>query len=274
VVLVRKGKKTAAGVDAPGRPRDVTAFAEPRLDLIECPTCRKGGVRPARGELRCSSCRDRFPIAGGIVEFQRTFDEYSENYDRICADDLEVPKTPSIVKRIFAELVLERAEGVVCDLGCGDGYVIRRVRAKYRIAVDIARSYLETLPRSILRLWARVETVPLRTAAADTVVCTDVIEHVVDAAALAGEIDRLCKEDGSVLLGFPFEQDLSVYDLPEYKAKYGKYRFVHLRSIDDELIGRLFPSFEVRAERLITEGMALMEFKPFPIKFIELRRKL
>lgn len=253
-------------------PEDVIELAPPLLHLLECPTCRTGGVRDDGRELLCRSCGDRFPVSRGIFEFQRTFDEYSDNYDRICADDLDAPKTPAVVKQVFADLIVARADGVVCDLGCGDGYVIRRVRATHRIAVDIARRYLQTLPPSIMRLWARVENVPLRAGAADTVICTDVIEHVEDATAVAAEIDRLCTDDGRVLLAFPFEQDLSVYDLPEYKAKYGKYKFVHLRSIEDGLVARLFPRFEVRAERLITEGMSLMEFKPFPIKFVELRR--
>jgi hypothetical protein len=61
--------------------------------------------------------------------------------------------------------------------------------------------------------------------------------------------------------------------LPEYKVKYGKYAFVHLRSIGDETIAELFPSFSLEYERLITEGMPQMEFKPFPIKFVELRRR-
>jgi SAM-dependent methyltransferase len=252
--------------------RDVIAMRPPLLELIECPTCRAGGVRDGGSELRCTSCGDRFPVADGIFEFQRTFDEYSDNYDHICADDLEAPKTPSVVKTAFADLIVERARGVVCDLGCGDGYVVRRVTAKHRIAVDIARRYLESLPSSIVRLWARVESVPLRTGAVDTVICTDVIEHVQDAQRLALEIDRLCNDNGRVLLACPFQQDLGVYELPEYKEKYGKYKFVHLRSIDDDLIARLFPRFELRGERLITEGMELMEFKPFPIKFFELRR--
>jgi predicted TPR repeat methyltransferase len=204
----------------------------------------------------------------------RSFDDYTENYDRIAADDLSVPKTPTLIKQIFVELVEARARGVVCDLGCGDAYVLRQLsRQKTRIAVDLAFAYVERLPGEIAGLWSTVEDVPLRTACIDTLVCTDVIEHVRDAGRLATEIDRLLADDGQALLAFPFEQDLSVYDLPAYRAKYGKYRYVHLRSITDELIGELFPRFEVRAEHLITEGMASMEFKPYPIKFVELARR-
>lgn len=245
------------------------------LALLECPSCRNAelSLRNDGTAVSCAGCGDVFEVRDGVLCFQRQFDEYSENYDEICRDDLVEPKTPAIVKEIFAGLAVARAAGVVCDLGSGDGFVIRRVEAPLRIAADIAFPYVKRLPDEILRLWARVEDVPLRSGAADTIICTDVLEHVLDAQVLAAEIDRLLTPDGRILLAFPFEQDLSVYELPEYKAKYGKYTFVHLRSIGDGLVKELFPGFAVVFERLITEGMALMEFKPFPIKFLELRRR-
>ncbi len=248
------------------------------LTLLECPICRAGGFRLIDNldnptKLLCTQCHDAFPIRKGVICFQREFDDYSENYDKICVDDLVKPKTPSVVKRIFAQLIQERVRGITCDLGCGDGYVIQRVNSNTKIAVDIAFPYLERLPSSIMRLWGRVENVPLRSGCVDTIICTDVLEHVLDASLLASEIDRLLKPDGRALLGFPFEQDLSVYELPAYKAKYGKYKYVHLRSINDSMIAKLFPTFEVSYSHLITEGMELMEFKPYPIKFIEIVRR-
>lgn len=242
------------------------------LALLRCPSCCSGGLVLAGEALSCVGCGDRFELRNGVACFQRQLDEYSENYDRIAADDLVEPKTPAVVKEIFAGLVCERVRGIVCDLGCGDGYVIQRVESERRIAVDIAFAYLERLPASIVRLWSRVENVPLRSGSVDTLICTDVLEHVLDARALAAEIDRLLKPDGRALLAFPFEQDLGVYDLPEYKRKYDRYKFVHLRSIGDETIAELFGGFRVAHERLIAEGMALMELKPYPVKFVELAR--
>jgi SAM-dependent methyltransferase len=251
----------------------VTIAVPDLLRRLECPTCRNGQLVADGAEFSCAACGDVFGVDAGVLCCQRTFDDYSENYDQIASDDLLEPKTPPIVKEIFAQLVVERARGVVCDLGCGDGYVIRRVESPHRIAVDIARAYLDRLPADILRIWSRVERVPVAAGSVDTVICTDVLEHVVDALPVARELDRLCAPDGRLLLAFPFEQDLSVYELPEYKAKYGKYKFVHLRSITDDTVATLFPSWDVLDEHLIEEGMPLMEFKPFPIKFVELGRR-
>jgi len=242
--------------------------------LLECADCRAGALVLDGSELVCERGAHRFPVRDGVGCFVRAFDDYTENYDLIAADDLSEPKTPPVVKQVFTQLVQERARGVICDLGCGDGYVIRRLSDhERRIAVDLAFAYLRLLPGDTTALWSTVEDVPLRSGSVDTIVCTDVIEHVLDATLLAGEIDRLLGPGGQALLAFPFEQDLGVYDLPEYKAKYGKYKYVHVRSIDDALIAELFPGFEVRSEHLITAGMAAMEFEPYAIKFVELARR-
>lgn len=246
--------------------------ADLAVDLLQCPACRGGTLRVEPARLACVACATSFPVVSGIACFVRRFDDYTENYDRICADDLQEPKTPSVVKEILACLVEEQAAGVTCDLGCGDGYVIRRVRASRRLAVDIARRYLEGLPPEITRVWSRAEELPLRGGVLDTLICTDLIEHVLDVKPVRDQMVRVLRPGGRLLLGVPFEQDLSVYELPAYRAKYGRYKYVHLRSINDRFIAAAFPEFEVEHEHLITEGMPLMQFKPYPIKFLAMRR--
>ena len=246
------------------------------LSLAECITCRSGGFRlegESRQELVCEHCGGRFDVRDGIACFLRVSTDYIENYDQISRDDLVESKTPTVVKDAYSQLVRWRARGVSCDLGCGDGYVIQKIDATIKFAVDIAMPYLQRLPASIERIWGYVEDVPLKPGCIDTIISTDVLEHVLDAQRFANEIDRLLAPNGRVLIAAPFEQDLSVYDLPEYKQKYGKYKYVHVRSVNDETIAELFPTYEVRFSHLITDGMKLMEFRPYPIKFYDLRRR-
>ena len=199
--------------------------------------------------------------------------DYLLNYDAICRDDIRVPKTPTVVKEILRDLIAERSGGIVCDLGCGDGYIIKNIDADIKVAVDIAYPYLQNLPNDIIRIYGPVESVPLDMRSIDTVICTDVLEHVLSAEMVASEINCLVKSDGNILLAFPYKQDLSVYDLPEYKKNQKQYKYVHLRSIDDEFIAKIFPRFKVKFEQLIEDGMAEMKYKPYPIKFLELVRK-
>ena len=245
------------------------------LSLLECPRCRASALTLVGERLICGGCAAPASTADGIAGFLDEVDEvddYVENYEQICTDDLREPKTPGVVKEMFTRLAVERAHGTVCDLGCGDGFVVRRIEADRRIAVDIAREYLLRLPPDILRIHGWAERTPLRAAGIDTVICTDLLEHVREAEPLAAEIKRILRPGGRLLLAVPYRQDLSVYELPAYKAKYGKYKYVHLRSVDDAMVERLFSSFELGFTHLITEGMELMEFKPYPIKFYELLR--
>lgn len=241
--------------------------------INQCTACQAPALERRDDALQCGSCGARFEITEGVYAFMRDIDDYSENYDQICQDDLLHPKTPDVVKGIFTELVLERAKGAVCDVGCGDGHVITRIKSAERFAVDIAHSYLKRLPSEISRVWCRAENLPFASSSFDTLVCTDVLEHVLDAEVLAAELTRIIKPGGRLLLAVPFEQDLSVYELPEYKAKYAKYKYVHLRSVDDAMIAALFSKFDIAFDHLITEGMPLMEFNPYPIKFFELVRR-
>lgn len=215
-----------------------------------------------------------FTMRSGVLDFIYKSTDYLENYELICKDDLVREKTPTEVKKAIFSLVKDRKLGRFCDIGCGDGFIIKQAESPDKIAVDIALDYLRILPDTITRVRCWAEDTPFKTGSMDTILCSDVIEHVLDARLLAGELTRIVKPEGSILLAFPFEQDLSVYELPAYKAKYAKYKYVHLRTINDLLIKELFPNHDVIFSRVITEGMKLMEFKPYPIKFIELKRKV
>lgn len=247
----------------------------PSPAVTRCTICKRDALswREAAAAVVCSACEESFETRSGVLNFMRSFDDYTENYDAICKDDLLAPKTPGIVKTIFTDLVRKRARGRICDVGCGDGFVITRTSGSDRIAVDIAFEYLRRLPDELTRIWCRAERLPIQSPSIDTVICTDLREHVQDARQLVAELERILTPDGTILMAFPFEQDLSVYELPAYKTKYGKYKYVHLRSIDDALIAQLFPVFEVRSSHLITEGMESMEFKPYPMKVVELTRR-
>jgi len=215
-----------------------------------------------------------FSVHNGILDFIYESTDYLENYELICKDDLCKEKTPMAVKKILLSLVKDRILGRFCDIGCGDGYIIEHIESPDKIAVDIAFDYLSLLSDNITKVRCWAEDTPFKTGSMDTILCSDVIEHVLDTRLLAKELTRIIKPEGNILLAFPFEQDLGVYELPKYKAKYAKYKYIHLRAINDLLIEELFPDYNVVFSCMIREGMKFMEFKPYPIKFIELRRKV
>jgi hypothetical protein len=94
-----------------------------------------------------------------------------------------------------------------------------------------------------------------------------------DETALARGLARIVKPGGQLLLATPWEQDLSVYETEDYKTKYAKYKYVHLRSVDDAMIARSFPDFEMVAATTIGIGMKHMTLKPYPIRFMHMRKR-
>lgn len=101
--------------------------------------------------------------------------------------------------RACVERVLEHIVGdSVCDVGCGTGYLSRRIRdaAPTTIARVAAVDFL--LDRSgdwsrIETHEARIENLPFADAEFDTVVCTHVLEHILDIRAAVAELRRISR---------------------------------------------------------------------------------
>src|SRR5437763_9125601 len=100
------------------------------------------------------------------------------------------------------------------DAGCGDGRYLRALDAELpqRIAgVDISERILETarlaIPRADLRR-GNLEALPFDDAAFDLVLCTQVIEHVLDAAAGTAELARVLQPAGQLVISTDNERNL------------------------------------------------------------------
>jgi ubiquinone/menaquinone biosynthesis C-methylase UbiE len=92
------------------------------------------------------------------------------------------------------------------DAGCGDGRYLRALDPELpqRIAgVDISERILETaqaaIPRAELRQ-GNLEALPFDDASFDLVLCTQVIEHVLDAASGVAELVRVLQPEGTLVI--------------------------------------------------------------------------
>lgn len=97
------------------------------------------------------------------------------------------------LKRIAADAVGES----VCDVGCGTGALLlrlRRDRPEITRATGVDFVVDNTTPLEGIRcIAARIETLPFPDAAFDTVICTHVIEHVLDYRRAIAELRRITK---------------------------------------------------------------------------------
>ena len=132
-------------------------------------------------------------------------------------------------------------DAVVLDVGCGHGMHALKAAARTRwvAGVDRDRESLGMARRAgraravgnAAFLAADLEQgLPVRSASFDTVICLDLLEHVVERDRLLGEIRRVLKPRGALLLAVPnratswkrrlARAGLFAYSDPDHKIEY------------------------------------------------------
>jgi SAM-dependent methyltransferase len=131
-------------------------------------------------------------------------------YEDVWAD-LPPDPEPWRWKRRRDLLLAEARPGErVLDLGCGAGRFVAALRdaGADPVGVEIAQAALErarrTAPGADLRLLADDGSVPLEHGSVDLVWCSEVLEHVADAAQLLLEARRVLRPGGRLLVTVPF----------------------------------------------------------------------
>jgi SAM-dependent methyltransferase len=118
--------------------------------------------------------------------------EYTAFYrDSPHAHD-ETDNSQACLERIAAEIV----GASVCDVGCGTGYLLRYVRDRSRAKPARLAGAEIVVPdgpaeSGIEFFEGKVERLPFRDREFDTVVCTHVIEHILDYRAAIAELRRI-----------------------------------------------------------------------------------
>jgi ubiquinone/menaquinone biosynthesis C-methylase UbiE len=124
---------------------------------------------------------------------------------------------PSVDRKFGRICELVRAElpcEAFLDAGCGDGRYLRALDAELpkRIAgADIAERILETaraaIPRAEL-VQANLESLPFADGSFDLVLCSQVIEHVLDAPAAVAELARVLRSGGTLVISTDNERNV------------------------------------------------------------------
>jgi SAM-dependent methyltransferase len=122
-----------------------------------------------------------------------TDEEYEDLYRKHPRVHEETDNSEACIRAILADI----AGDSVCDVGCGTGALLRRIREalpdlQRLTGVDFVIDP-ETRDEGIEYLAAKVEALPLPNGAFDTVICTHVIEHIVDYRAAIAELRRVAR---------------------------------------------------------------------------------
>lgn len=191
---------------------------------------------------------DPLTYVGQIPVFSPV-DDYIRNYEQISHDHLAAAtgeqENPWIDEDLWrtmedstALLVGQYAHAGdrILDVGVGLGRLLSRFPHLQRCGVDVSIPYLEIAQgKEIDVCCARAEDLPYRAGIFDIVVCTDVLEHVLDLNACIRKMLFVLKEQGVLIVRVPYRENLSPYLRPEYP-----YRYAHLRNFDEHSLALLF----------------------------------
>jgi SAM-dependent methyltransferase len=201
---------------------------------------KKLGVLPdvyARQPLRLER---GIPVFSEPSEYTRNYEKISEDhlvYDRedgsnpFIPQDLWVQMEQSTIKLIKK---YSAPRHMILDVGVGLGRTLAHFPDLQRFGMDISFGYLESAKgKGIEVCYALAEEMPYHTGIFDIIVCTDVLEHVVNLNLCIENILAVLKPKGIVVVRVPYRENLSCYLTTPYK-------YVHLRNFDEYSVRLLF----------------------------------
>jgi 2-polyprenyl-3-methyl-5-hydroxy-6-metoxy-1,4-benzoquinol methylase len=138
------------------------------------------------------------------IESQRVF---YEQYQRRLDDQLPVERLKKTARlEALSELAGDQPFQRCLVVGCGRGRELEVLNAQTVVAFDLSHSGVkiahEAHPRGLF-LQADGVHIPLKSKMFDIVVCSEVIEHVLDPAQLVAELSRVLDDSGHLLLTTP-----------------------------------------------------------------------
>lgn len=152
-------------------------------------------------------------------------------------------------RRLDALLALSEASSRerVLDFGGGNGVLAPTLSRLYQevLCVDLRTEMAEEIRRAealdnVRPLAGEIASLGLPAEHVDTIVAADVLEHIVDLEALAGEFQRLLKPGGELLVSAPSENRF--YELGRSVFRYTKPDdHYHPASHVEEVMARRLP---------------------------------
>ncbi len=97
----------------------------------------------------------------------------------------------------------------VLDLGCGAGHILERINQGQLTGIDLSKTQIERakhrLRPGIELIKAPGEHIPFEDKHFDRILCSEVLEHVLEPEVVLKEMDRVLKDDGVISLSIPNE---------------------------------------------------------------------
>ena len=168
--------------------------------------------------------------------------DYIENYEKIASDHVAQMKKESQnpwideesweVMEASTRLLISKwtkAQQKILDVGVGLGRLLAPMQQYQRYGVDIALPYQKIAAENGINVCkAELESLPYRNDFFDVIVCTDVLEHVLNFDQSVRTILNKLKVGGVFIFRVPYRESLGIYTTPDYP-----YYYAHVRNFDE-----------------------------------------
>ena len=183
-----------------------------------------------------------YQLVQNVRVYRPADDPYVENYEKIASDHAASQEVglgnPFIEEQIWKDLEANTIDLIsiyakdcdsIVDVGVGTGRLLAHFPKLERYGLDISLTYISRLGSSGIQVCVgAIEDLPYASDAFDIVVCTDVLEHVIDLHKALLELKRVIRPGGVLIVRVPYREDLSLYLEPEYP-----YQLAHVRNFDE-----------------------------------------
>ncbi len=216
-----------------------------------------------------SGVYDFLPVATGA----EAGPNYVEHYqlDALAFDYFAPATDPAILheERRLHEAILHHSPtdpGTVLDVGCGRGWIAETLlpRGESVISFDIARANVTEVARRHPRpdhlvVAGDVLDLPFRDGAVDTVISSEVMEHVADVSGYLSELIRVVRPGGRVIISTPYSEKLQ-YSLCIHCNRATPLH-AHLHSFNEAAVSNLlarFPNVRYRTHTFSNKALTVL----------------
>jgi SAM-dependent methyltransferase len=215
-----------------------------------CPACMSD-LAVAEDVLACTACGTRYDVQGEIPillpeHTNELRERYAASYAQVARDDLAEPFEHNRAARyaVLLDFIGDTTGERILDIGSSNAEYLRELAGETKVAVDLALPFLEAIPpeSGIVAVCSDAELLPVRPGFFDTVILSDVIEHVLEPERLMERLKLVCRRDTRLIVHVPWKEDIGKYAESEYE-------FTHLRSFNEFTFGTLWRYFSIRRER-------------------------
>jgi len=172
-------------------------------------------------------------------------------------------------KKKLLKLLSPNKNDIICDLGCGDGNLskdlIKQVKEVY--GTDISPTRVERARKNGIKAFCYdVCSTHFKSNYFDKIICSEVIEHVIEPRELLRETYRLLKGNGTVVLTVPYNQviEKTILQIPKKELEQMNfYEIIKKYNIPDAHLN----SFSKE------EIISIMEEEGFKVKQVDFTHK-